>query len=411
MDNSINMNKPIGLFIKRKNSLLPTSDNLHKELLLYLLEIQIMLEATDTLINKKLKKLDCLVGDWKCQSRASMIQDLFNTKKDLFNILETSKKDLTTLQTKIQNLVNNFDIKNNKFNGKIIKKFKYESMLNFIEEYKIEFTPYKELTFISLCFLIYSPKEKIHELTLNQVSNKQIKKIIEIAKKTLCQLSIDYEQNLAKTYGSNEEQKILTQVETNAFCSMTSAIPGFKHILQKIKVQNQQCLMRTFIFCGCGGIQNIKIQLFKPKNCKFEEIMNFARSDEPSMILDGYQFPGSFEQLKKNLNVPTEESLIPQKFYKKCTCNNPTAQYPIQDMEKAMLASLAQHPQFTNGASIKFKELELEGSEIEKEYLQLKSQPGYCRNNMSKFFAYHVYASTIADVLKEEDEISQKLEK
>jgi hypothetical protein len=28
---------------------------------------------------------------------------------------------------------------------------------------------------------------------------------------------------------------------------------------------------------------------------------------------------------------------------------------------------------------------------------------------MNKFFAYHVYASTIADVLKEEDEINKKL--
>jgi hypothetical protein len=127
------------------------------------------------------------------------------------------------------------------------------------------------------------------------------------------------------------------------------------------------------------------------------------------MILDGYQFPGSFDQLKKNLNIPEEESFIPKSFYKKCTCKHPTAQHPIQDMEKAMLASLAQHPQFTNGASIKFKELELEGSEIEKEYHHLKSQPGYCRKNMSKFFAYHVYASTIADVLKEEDEINKKL--
>ena len=232
----------------------------------------------------------------------------------------------------------------------------------------------------------------------NQNSNK-INQLVDLAKLKLCYLSIDYEQNLAKSYGTKEEQVALSQVERNSCYRMTSFFPSFKVVLNKMQYQEQLMFFKLIVFCDCGGIQNIRTKVIKIIDNEFIiDSYSSKYSNKIAMIVEGYQFQGSLSELKKILHVPEYEAFIPEDFYKHCFCNkNKLVQL---NMKKSIMAVFAQHAQFTNNEDIDFYNLGLMKSQLKKEYDYLKTLSGFSINNMENLHIDHIYPNVISDEMK-----------
>ena len=114
--------------------------------------------------------------------------------------------------------------------------------------------------------------------------------------------------------------------------------------------------------------------------------------------------------MQHKLKIENKATDIPHEFRKSCTCKKPSKENPVKSFDEAIMAFFAQHPQFTNGAEINWQGLGLENSDLKKEFDHLLTLPGFSRENMSVFQINHMYASTIADVLKEQKEMEARLQ-
>lgn len=390
----------IGYFLKRNNISNINIKDLIQELHILRFEADIMLQAINHFKHKKLYAFDCLVGDCKCQARTAMILDLVHENHFPESEIDTSLHLINGLITKITELLQQIHTLHQTEKQLLAQKLKQITILEYLNLNDISFEASSDLILISLCFLT-TPINNIASLNdYKSISTNKIKCLLIKAKITLCDLTIEYEKSLAQQYGCPNEQKILTQIESKGFCSMTALLPGFKHILNKIKHLNRYVAKKTTTFCICGGIINISIKLLQGINEQFIHVpISEELQDDAIMVIEGYQFSGSFSQLKNTLGVSQEETLIPAEFYKNCSCTNPSKINPINDIQTAFLASLTQHPQFTTTANIDFEGLGLLNTNIHQEYTHLIAQQGFCRKDMQKYYVHHIHPSTIKDIL------------
>jgi hypothetical protein len=130
------------------------------------------------------------------------------------------------------------------------------------------------------------------------------------------------------------------------------------------------------------------------------------------MIILVYQYPGSLQDLQNKLNVALEYPNIPIENYKLCTCEN---SWQVQDygysLEEKIMGFFAQHPQFTNHAPINWKGLELEDSDLKKQYDHWLTIKGVNVNDMSVFQISHMHASTVKQELEDQRQLLIKLGK
>ncbi len=406
-------NKIIGLIIKRKNIQNPIIQDLHKELLFYIFEIELLLKALDKFENHQMMFFDSKVGDRKCQTRTSQLIDVLSTELQSF---QKSKPDLLNKLQTMQIHLQNFNFNNLKFTPDMIKKFKYELMSDFISTLNIEITIPKNLIFITLCFITtHFSEEQFNIISHSKLSGEKIKRLKALAKIELCKISIEYEQNLAQKYLTQNEHKALEQIELKQFSSiaisMTPLFPSFKVIFQKMKDQQEYFLTKKFILCSCGGIIKIHYNLYKSSNSTITKVsLNRNAPNTVIMIFEGYLFEGSWSTLKTKLNIPQELYPDATTLQKKCECLITSPDKPSNiNLETVLLAGFVQHPQFITNSEIDWKGLDLENSKLKKEFDYLKTIPGCSIDDMSQFCIRHVYPSTIADVLKEQEELQQQL--
>lgn len=406
----------IGLFIKRKNIPNPTIQDLHKELLIYLLEAQIVITSIQHLKNKNFSVFDGNVGDAKCQVRASMLIDIFSDQSIIFNQLDGITKNIEIFIHKIEKTIQENDFENLKIIRKKIEIFKFNAMSNFIQKYNLHLILPEEIIVPALCMITKLSKHDLHSLTHNKISKQSIDKFRELAKIQLCKLSIKYEQSLAKNYNLSEEQTILSQIESktysSGFASMTAFFPSLKIILKKMNLKKQPILQKNIIFCSCGGIIKIEQKIWFTQDTTFQSTNDLnILANNPFIVVEGYQFSGSFTQLKQLLNIPEHANLISKEFRKSCTCLTKCKLNNVfNNIENIILTNSTQHFQFITGAEIDWKGLGLENSNLKKEFDHLKTIPGCSVEDMSTFCIRHVYASTIADVLKEQEEMETLLQ-
>jgi len=391
----------IGYFLKRNNISNINLKDLIQELHILRFEATIMLEAMHHFKHKNLYAFDCLVGDCKCQARTAMILDLVHD-----NHLPEQKIDELLLFindqiAKISALLERINLSHQTEKQQLTQKLKQITILEYFNQNDFLFEVSDDLILISLCFLI-TPINNISTLTdYKSISTNKIKCLLIKAKITLCELTIEYEKSLAQTYGNPDEQKILSQIESKGFCSMTALFPGFKHILNKTKKNNRSILKKIIHFCICGGIINKSTTYLKAINNKLISVdISQEFLNEAVMVIEGYQFAGSFSDLKHILGVPEHETLVPKDFYRDCNCINPSKINPILDNETAFLASLTQHPQFTTGVNIDFEGLDLLCTDIYEKYCFLINQSGFSRSNMEQYYVHHIHPSTIKHELE-----------
>lgn len=403
------MKNKIGYFLKRNDVCKIKIKDLMQELYTHLFEANIIYESIQHFQSKKLYAFDSLVGDCKCQVRTSMIIDLTQNIHFAEYEMNACLQSISRVIIKLEALIKKINNYNHSECQLLTRTLETISLYNYLEECELNLNLSEDIILISLCFFTTPTNSLLSFINNSFISTNKMKNLLIKAKVTLCELSITYEQNLAKKYGSLEEQRVLTQIEGKGFCSMTSFLPGFKHILQKMKDLQQPIIKKTKAFCACGGMQSIDIKLFTPVDEKFIHNKQAIADNTAAMIIEGYQFPGSFNQLKQILNISTEATIIPREFYKKCACSNPSALIEINTIENTILTTLAQHPQFTNDMTINFEKLDLLGSGFQQEYEHLTSKPGFSREDMSKFFVYHIYPLRIKDAL--DDDSSAIVEK
>lgn len=401
----------IGYIIKREDLHKLKIIDLLKELQNNLFEISIAELALSAFQQKFLKSLDASIGDWKCQTRTSMIIDKINNPESTNLIFFKAKKSTMNLKKITQNLL--FQIKNmNPIEHQNLtrKKLNNLSLFNFLKEYDLNHNFPEIIKLIGLCFLTTTENHHLDIFHAQLVTTNKMKAIINQAKKTLCLLSIEHEQNLAKQYGGAELQKCLQQIEFKGMQHMTSLFAGFYAIFKKMKAENQPFLNHTIKFCSCGGVQSNPIKFFKPQKNIYQEFPLPEDHTQALTIIEAYQFLGTLHQLQDLLGISHDIPRFSKKMINKtCHCKNPTQHLNIDSIDESIMAFFAQHPQFTNGAEIDWQGLGLENSELKKEYDYLKTLKGFSREDMSKFQIIHMYPSTIADVLKEQEELQKQL--
>src|SRR3990167_1722999 len=254
--------KLLGLLVKRKNIPDPIIQDLQNELLFYTFEAQTMLKVIQLLQAKELMNFDCNSGDNKCQTRSSMLLDLFLDETTLSTELQESESTLNSLIMILQKHISQFN--KNRLTTEEISNLKKYSMTDIFANLNISFTPSFTLKLASLCFITKLSQQEIYDLTLHKIGKGKIKKFTELAKIELCNLSIQYEQNLAKSCYTTNNQLILEQIEPKGFCSMTALFPSLKPIIKKILDKQQSLLQKNTIFCSCGGILSQEYNLFIP---------------------------------------------------------------------------------------------------------------------------------------------------
>ncbi|MFA5998762.1 MAG: hypothetical protein WC747_01955 [Candidatus Babeliales bacterium] len=396
--------KFVGYFLKRNDLYKLSVVELLRELSNHLFEAQIMKLAIQHFQEKKLYAFDSSVGDWKCQTRTSMIIDL---AQDSTFIEQSLPKELDKISTLIFHLeqllqkINNFNsIEAQNLSRHLLQKI---SLNDYLAMQHIDYDPLDNTKFLSLCFLTTYQNNKFSVFTEHQMSLNKFKAVINAAKTMLCHLSINYEKKLAELYGSTNEQKALLQIETKSVQRMTALFSGFQSIFKKMKLKQQPFITNNIIFCGCGGIQIIQNKFFAIQNNEFIETTAPTDTQQEITVIDVYQFPGSLEKLQNIFGALNSQSGFPKEFYKSCNCTQPTQQQPIKSIELAIMAFFAQHPQFTNGASIDWEGLDLVNSDLKNNFDALRSLSGYSCHDMSKFQINHMYPSTIGHVLQSTD--------
>lgn len=380
----------------------PKVDNLIQALHLHLLGMQIMLETIEQIQAQNFIALDATVCDCKCQVRASMILDLVQNISSFSESLRHEENKLTNISIKTKRLLDSIDFDKFTEIKKLIKELDNASLAHYFKEHQLFLDLCPKLKLTSFCYFVALKTPKMLTFVNNIITPRKIEKLRVDTKTKLCVLSIAYEQKLAKIYGSKEEQKILTQVETKRFCSMTAFFPSFKPIFTKMKQTGQSFIQKNTIFCSCGGKKSDQYQLFASENNTFIlKAITPETFSSIAMIIEGYQFPGSFNQLQELLGIPVQlTEFIPKEFQKPCRCTKPIAKLTINNIEQAVLANFAQHRQFITDAPIDFEGLELADSDLKKEYDYLQTLDGFSINDMSKFCIRHIYASTIEQALQ-----------
>ncbi len=406
------IDQKIGILLKRNNYLQPRIKDIRIELQVQIFEIDIIKKAIESFLSHKYKKFDALVGDCKCQVRVSMLLDIVQENKLNKNQLYKINENLNNLKTRLLNLVEKIE-KNKILEIKeILETNKHNlSMNDFLKNYNLNYNLEHDLIILQLSFFSYFNFHKIVQISNNILSNSKAKELLQLAKKHLSLITVDYEQELAKVYGSEELRKVLEIVETKGFVSMTAFFPSLKPILEKIKQKKQLISKKTVYICDCYGIKDIQSELFRAdENNKFKEskLENF---NEAAFVIEGYQFNGSFEKLSENIKFSSENSLIQVNDFSLCTCQKSLNVPVVENIEEAILSNAAHHKQFTNGAEIPWADLGLENSELKKEYDYLRTLSGYGINDMSKFCIVHIYASTVGQELEDQRELLMKLGK
>ncbi len=413
MNNAKILAKNFTFLSDKKHSILKI-DLLINELYIYLLEIIIIKEAIKAFTKKQLKNFDSSVGDWKCQTRTSLFLDLIKDKK-LLQSISKEQNNFSRLIKNTQKLILNIKTMKHLERQQLTKELKTKNIESILIENHIFFKSFESINVLSLLYLC-SPLNVKHlpliEKTL--ISHKKFIKILNSAKYKLTLLTIDYERQIALTYGSKKLQKILNQVESKGFCSMTAFFPSFKPIFQKLKASNQILGIKIIHFCLCTGITNITLNFYSfNKDCFILINKSQMNKNDEVMIIAGYQFSHSFNKLKKALNLTKNATLILDQYQKPCGCNKKLKKLKNispKNIESVILAGFVQHPQFITNAEIDWKGLGLENSDLKKEYDHLKTIPGCSIDDMSQFCIRHIYPSTIADVLKEQEEMEARLQ-
>ncbi|MBP6892595.1 hypothetical protein KBB68_03375 [Candidatus Babeliales bacterium] len=412
MNESITSIQNVEFLSNKKHNILKI-DLLIQELYVYLLEINIINQAIENFIFHRLQNFDSSVGDWKCQTRTSIVLDLIKNQNLCSLNLKKKKKNLPQLIKKIENFIKNIKKLNHLERKTLTKKLINISLEELLNENDIFLKNSETINIISL-FYLCSPLTIKHlpfiEKTL--LTHKKINKMLISAKHKISLFTINYEKQLALAYCSKENQKILGQIANKGYSSMTAFFPSFKVIFEKMKQEKESFLEKKIIFCLCGGVISQTHNLYSATQNNFtKKHFNILSKKNTIMVIEGYQFNGSFQELKQLLKIPINNTLISKEFYKQCSCLSKTKQ-KIQktNIEKIILAGFVQHPQFITGAEIDWKGLGLENSNLKKEFDHLKTIPGCSVEDMSTFCIRHVYASTIADVLKEQEEMETLLQ-
>jgi hypothetical protein len=403
MDSSYNQLRQVGVLLKRDDIVSPRIKEVYLALHLQLLDVNFSIQAIDAFLKRDLYKLDGLVGDCKCQVRVSIILDLLQDFDHLRAELRDEQCNLKVMSSRIQNLLQIVNFDNYLEIKKIIKELNGLTLYDFFERYNINFALSNNLILISACFLTAFNQQQLKLLVNEAVSFRRITTLLNHSTKAMLnQLSVNIENDLALQYGSMEDQIILKQIESKGFCSATAFYPSFKPVLAKMKCKKQSFVKKNIHFCACGGIQRQAFDLYSPSGQSFKKTLSILPTTEAAMIIEGYQFPGTLDDLKNILGVPMHETFIRPEYFKPCQCGNSSLIPKIDNAEEAVLANFAQHPQFTNGAEIDWKGLGLEDSDLKKEYDYLNTLSGYGINDMSKFCIRHIYAATLEQVVEEQ---------
>lgn len=398
----------IGYIFKRKDNNQLSLIDLKLFLKTFLFELKILDSCVVFFDRNELFLFDSSVGDWKCQTRASIFVDM----KSELNLNQTfqEKIKIQKLITLIKNLLSKLDSLNaiecKNFTHDILKK---ESLFQFLKNENLILHIDKQYTFLALCFLTTKNNYNLSLFAETNISKNQYNQITINSKSFLCDHSIEYENDLVKEFGTTDEAQLLTQIESKNVQTMTSLYAGFIPIFKKMKAKKQPFFVLKKIFCSCGGLQKLDAELFEPTDQGFASKPITIPAYTVVSTIDSYQFPGSLAELQTLLNIPHTATDIPKEFLKPCNCNNPYPEKPIDSFDEAIMAFFAQHPQFTNGAEIQWEKLGLQNSEVKKEYDRLLTLKGFSRNDMSIFHINHMYASTIENVLKEKENLEQQL--
>lgn len=95
----------MGCFLKRNGIENCKLEVFFKELQIYIFELKIIRRTISTFLKQDFSALDSAVGDWKCQTRASMIIDLIKNNPYLF---EQLSKEICLLDTLLEQYLSFF---------------------------------------------------------------------------------------------------------------------------------------------------------------------------------------------------------------------------------------------------------------------------------------------------------------
>jgi hypothetical protein len=419
MKNVLNEQAYVGYILIRKIDKSLTHQRLISELLFFYLELQIILLAIKFFQMKKLKMFDGLVGDQKCQVRASILVDLYENFDKNIEIFNKEKKNIDFLIKKYEKLFIELDLANY---PKIKKsKINYNSIFDLFFLLKLFFEPPLNLKILSLSLITMLNKKDLFDLSKNKLGREKIDSLVDMAKIELSSLSIEYEQKIAKKYSSISVQMALQQIGTKkysiGYSSMTAFFPSWIAIWDKMQLTHQIFLKKLFSFCKCGGIEKIFFEIYKFRGRNLCKIAMNSHDKNVAMIILSYRYKGSFNKLKEILHTSNlKDTIIPTEYLFYCKCSNNANVIKNIELEKNHLADginavFAQHPQFINKIEIDWVGLGLENSELKKEYDRLRTLSGYGINDMSKFCIVHIYASTVGQELEEQRELLAKLGK
>jgi len=403
--------KKLGILFKRDDYINPKIKDLRNALQIQLFEIELFDEAFRKFIIHKYKKFDALVGDCKCQVRASMLVDIiYDNKNDKLEV-EQVQQHLNDLKNKVLDLIDQTEMHHVIETKKIIDQMKHLSLYEFFEKNHLNFKIMHDFFYLGISFFLTPYVDyKAFDIYKNITDRKYIK-LLNDAKKQLSLISIEYEQNLAKQYCNINIQKILDFIQSKGSCSMTAFYPSFIPIWEKIKDKKQLVLKKTLYFCKCGGLKDIQSEFFRANNKNtFEKIVQ-NDLQEAAFVIEGYNFEGSLGQLKKIVGAPDEHTEIKQEYVKLCSCLNHLQKTDIENFDDVIFASFVQHAQFTNDAEIPWVELGLESSEFKKEFDRLQLISGCALEDMSVFRINHIYASTVGQELEDQRQLLVKLGK
>lgn len=406
----------LGYLSLRKIDLQPGHQKFISDILFFYLEIKIMLLAISYFNNRNLKIFDGLVGDQKCQTRASMILDLFDNMEKNSKIFDKDFNSLKDLELKYEKIFMDLDIA--KYPRIKKEKIIYSSVYDLFVVHKLFFEPSLNLKFLSLALITNTTKENLFELAKGKLGKEKISKFIDMVKIELSRLSIEYEQQIAYKYSLTSVQIALKQIDkkkySSGYSSMTAFFPSWIAIADKMRAKKQLFIKKLIVFCHCGGVKKIFFEKYRFQSTKICE-MSLQNGDfSIAMIILSYRYKGSFENLKKVLNISDiKDTIIPEKylFYCKCTQFLEDLDLNSNFLKDGINAVFAQHSQFINDIEIDWLHLGLENSELKKEYEYLKTLPGYSINDMSNFLIVHIYASTVEQELEEQKKLLEKLGK
>lgn len=410
-----NTEKKIGYILKRNDMQHVRLADFFQELRILLFEANIIKHTIEAILNGDILALDSSVGDWKCQTRASMIVDIMEEH-------EAVHKELLEELTKVNYVIHRLsEILNNSINVRDLQylKDKIEENISsplqiYIKENQIDYRPHENLLFLSLCFLASEKNKILSVIKSYNISTHKSKTLMILGKRTLMKLTIEYEHIVAKKYGDIEEIKALEQIEHKDFRFHSSLFIGFNLIYKKMISKKEIFAVRIITFCNCGGISNLDLRFFALNNNEYTHIHTekIAKISIPAQIISvisASRFHGSMDDLQGVLHIASDEPYVPMRLYVRCLCSKQLRYESYGSISDAMMIYFAQHPQFINDAPIDFKGLGLTSSKMEQEYDRLLEIPGFSRDDMSVFYVEHVYADTIQNTLKSSLKLSENL--